>query len=160
MLDWPEESWEQFGMPDGGRPKERGWRAFGLDAYHRIEVLAFGCGWDVEYPRDRWRLRNLGVDGETATISFAGIPQPWLTDLAKRWARWRLASGTGPSSVALGIRALARFAVFLTRVTQRFLIPGLAQLTSTGPPGSPLRQADRACKAAITSLAQQASITA
>ena len=113
MLDWPEESWEQFGISDGGRPKERGWRAFGLDAYHRIEVLAFGCGWDVEYPRDRWRLRNLGVDGETATISFAGIPQPWLTDLAKRWARWRLASGTGPSSVALGVRALARFAVFL-----------------------------------------------
>ncbi len=113
MLDWPEESWEQFGISDGGRPKERGWRAFGLDAYHRIEVLAFGCGWDVEYPRDRWRLRNLGVDGETATISFAGIPQPWLTDLAKRWARWRLASGTGPSSVALGVRALARFAIFL-----------------------------------------------
>ena len=113
MLDCPEESWEQFGISDGGRPKERGWRAFGLDAYHRIEVLAFGCGWDVEYPRDRWRLRNLGVDGETATISFAGIPQPWLADLAKRWARWRLASGTGPSSVALGVRALARFAVFL-----------------------------------------------
>ena len=44
-------------------------------------------------------------------------------------------------------------ALFLTRVTQRFLIPGLAQLTGTGPPGSPLRQADRACKAAITSLA-------
>jgi hypothetical protein len=51
-------------------------------------------------------------------------------------------------------------ALFLTRVTQRFLIPGLAQLTSTGPPGSPLRQADRACKAAITDLAQQASIAA
>ena len=51
-------------------------------------------------------------------------------------------------------------ALFLTRVTQRFLIPGLAQLTSTGPPGSPLRQADRAYKAAITDLAQQASIAA
>ena len=129
MLDWPEESWEQFGIPDGGRPKERGWRAFGLDAYHRIEVLAFGCGWDVEYPRDRWRLRNLGVDGETATISFAGIPQPWLTDLAKRWARWRLASGTGPSSVALGVRALARFAVFLASRRQA----STPSLRSTGP---------------------------
>src|SRR5271166_5215998 len=51
-------------------------------------------------------------------------------------------------------------ALFLTRVTQRFLIPGLAQLTSTGPPGSPLHQADRAYKAAITDLAQQASIAA
>ncbi|MGH3238206.1 MAG: hypothetical protein ACRDOH_34095, partial [Streptosporangiaceae bacterium] len=53
-------------------------------------------------------------------------------------------------------------ALFLTRVTQRLLIPGLTQLTSTstGPPGSPLRQADRAYQAAITSLAQQASIAA
>jgi hypothetical protein len=51
-------------------------------------------------------------------------------------------------------------ALFLTRVTQRFLIPALAQLTSTGPPGSPLRQADRAYKAAITELARQASIAA
>lgn len=87
--------------------------------------LAFGCGWDVEYPRDRWRLRNLSIDGEIATISFTGIPQPWLTDLAKRWARWRLASGTGPSSVALGVRALARFAVISSP-------PG-----DPGPPGCP-----------------------
>jgi len=46
-------------------------------------------------------------------------------------------------------------------VTQRFLIPGLAQLTGTGPPAStPLRQADRAYKAAITELARQASLAA
>ena len=52
-------------------------------------------------------------------------------------------------------------ALFLTRVTQRFLIPGLAQLTGTGPPAStPLRQADRAYKAAITELARQASLAA
>ena len=57
-------------------------------------------------------------------------------------------------------RRTQSIALFLTRVTQRFLIPGLAQLTSTGPPGSPLRQADRAYKAAITDLAQQASIAA
>ena len=52
-------------------------------------------------------------------------------------------------------------ALFLTRLARRFLIPGLAQLTGTGPPpGTQLRQADRAYKAAITDLAQQASLAA
>ena len=51
-------------------------------------------------------------------------------------------------------------ALFFTRLTQRVLVPGLAQLTSTGPPGSPLRQADHAYKAAITDLARQASLAA
>jgi hypothetical protein len=50
-------------------------------------------------------------------------------------------------------------ALFLTRLAQRFLIPGLAQLT--GPPaGTELRQADRAYNAAITRLARQASLAA
>ncbi len=52
-------------------------------------------------------------------------------------------------------------ALFLTRLAQRLLIPGLAQLTSPGPPGpSRLRQADRAYKTAITELARQASLAA
>ena len=52
-------------------------------------------------------------------------------------------------------------ALFLTRLTQRLLIPGLAQLTSPGPPGrSPLRQADRAYRDALTDLARQASLAA
>ena len=52
-------------------------------------------------------------------------------------------------------------ALFLTRLTQRLLIPGLAQLTSPGPPGrSPLRHADRAYRDALTDLAWQASLAA
>ena len=52
-------------------------------------------------------------------------------------------------------------ALFLTRLTQRLLIPGLAQLTSPGPPGrSRLRQADRAYRDALTDLARQASLGA
>ena len=52
-------------------------------------------------------------------------------------------------------------ALFLTRLAQRFLVPGLAQLTDTGPPADTrLRQADRAYKAAIIGLAQQASLAA
>ena len=52
-------------------------------------------------------------------------------------------------------------ALFLTRITQRLLVPALTQLTDPGPPpGTRLRQADRAYQAAITELAQQASIAA
>jgi len=49
-------------------------------------------------------------------------------------------------------------ALFFTRLTRRVIIPGLAQIADTGPPpGSPLRQADRAYKTAIADLAAQAS---
>ena len=52
-------------------------------------------------------------------------------------------------------------ALFLTRLAQRVLIPGLAQLTSPGPPGrSLLRQADHAYRDALTDLARQASLAA
>jgi hypothetical protein len=50
-------------------------------------------------------------------------------------------------------------ALFFTRLTRRVIIPALAQIAGTDPPpGSPLRQADRAYKAAIADLAGQASL--
>jgi len=50
-------------------------------------------------------------------------------------------------------------ALFFTRLTRRVIIPALADIAGTGPPpGSPLRQADRAYKAAIADLASQASL--
>src|SRR5690242_5063462 len=50
-------------------------------------------------------------------------------------------------------------ALFFTRLTRRVIIPGLADIVGTGPPpGSPLRQADRAYQAAIADLATQASL--
>ena len=53
-------------------------------------------------------------------------------------------------------------ALFLTRLAQRLLIPGLAQLTDPGPPPGrrPRRQAARAYQRALTELAQQASLAA
>jgi site-specific recombinase XerD len=70
--------------------------------------------WEREYGRDVWRLRELGIDTRTrASISFGEIPQPWLKDLAKRWARWRLATGLGAESAASGTRAVIRFGRFL-----------------------------------------------
>ena len=50
-------------------------------------------------------------------------------------------------------------ALFFTRLTRRVIIPALAGIAAAGPPpGSPLRQADRAYKAAIADLASQASL--
>jgi len=108
LLDRPEGYWAGLAAPPN-----RGWRAFTLDAYRRIEALAFGSGWETEYPRDTWRLRNLGIDQPEATISFSDIPQPWLKALAKKWARWQLATGLSASTAGTGARVLTRFAGFL-----------------------------------------------
>ena len=50
---------------------------------------------------------------------------------------------------------------FLTRLTQRLLIPGLAELTDPSPPApSRLRAAARAYDAAIDELTRQALLAA
>jgi hypothetical protein len=54
-----------------------------------------------------------------------------------------------------------RQALFLTRLTQRFLIPGLADLTGSGPPApTRLQAAARAYDAALDNLAQHAGLAA
>ena len=108
LLDQPEGYWMSLAAPPG-----KGWRAFILDAHRRIEALAIGSGWETEYPRDTWRLRNLGIDQPEATISFEQISQPWLKALAKRWARWQLATGLSASTAGTAVRVLTRFAGFL-----------------------------------------------
>lgn len=109
LLDEPEEHWRRCPVPPGAGTA---WRAFVLDARRRLEILAAGLGWDVEYPRDVWRLGNLGVTGQRR-LSFAQIPQPWLKDLAKQWTRWRLATGLSAGWAVFGVRALSRLAGFL-----------------------------------------------
>ena len=68
----------------------------------------------MEYPRDKWRLRNLGLQTDkTATIDFAPVGQPWLARMAKRWCRWQLSAGLSASHAGQGIRAVRRFSAFL-----------------------------------------------
>ena len=123
MLDKPEHHWRQCPNP----PRTgNGWRAFTLGTYDRIETLAFGQGWDIEYPRDTWRLRKLGIDRPAATISFGQITQPWLKSLAKRWARWQLTTGRSSGTAARAAAALSRFSQFLA--AQPASIDGLAQV--------------------------------
>ncbi|HVH80989.1 MAG TPA: tyrosine-type recombinase/integrase, partial [Stellaceae bacterium] len=83
-----------------------------------IEALAFGAGWDTEYPRDTWRLCNLGISQPQAAISFTEIPQPWLKELAKRHARWQLATGLSAGTAGSGTRAVTRFAAWLASLPE------------------------------------------
>jgi integrase len=111
LLDWPEETWrQQIGRP---APKDSNPRALVIFARRQVEDLADAGGWDVEYGRDIWRLHNLGFEGRQ-TLRFDRIPQPWLKELAKRWARWRISTGLCLEASRRAVRAVDRFAQFLS----------------------------------------------
>ena len=109
LLDRPVQEWHR------DHPARPGSSERGLLSYvHRtVEDLARGRGWDAEYPRDTWRLRSLGFSGPLANLRFGRIPQQWLKDLAKRWTRNRLITGTSPSHCGSAINAVTRFGQFL-----------------------------------------------
>jgi integrase len=114
LLDWDENLWRQHKPPPGQIGVSATTpRSLIVYARRQVEDLAFGRGWDVEYPRDTWRLRSLGISDPIAHVRFGGIPQPWLRELAKRWCRWRLATGLRPGSPARGARVLAHFGTWL-----------------------------------------------
>jgi integrase len=117
LLDHDEDAWRQawFDRFPGRKSPGQGdsGRALLIYARRKVEELHSGRGWDVEYPRDAWRLRNLGISEGPATVSFAKITQPWLKELAKRWTRWRLSSGTGAGTLTKGAIAITRFSAFL-----------------------------------------------
>ena len=110
LLDQPEAWWTA--LPSG--ESRHGWPAFILDARRRVEALASGAGWETEYQRDTWRLRVVGIArGDNAAIRFTGIPQPWLKDLAKRYARWQLFTGLTAATARAGVLGVTRFAAWL-----------------------------------------------
>ena len=116
MLDRSEQQWrEAFPRPATAHPD--GMRC-SLYARRQIEDLAYGHGWDVEYPREVWRLRNMGIDEPHATLHFDRITQPWLKDLAKRWIRWRAEHrASAPTGRTHRAGALTRFGQFLASPT-------------------------------------------
>jgi integrase len=111
LLDRGEQDWRAACPPHAARSGHP--VALLIYAHHKITALAEGEGWDNEYPRDTWHMRRLGIDSPCATLQFAGIPQPWLKDLAKRWTRWRLSIGISAQTCYRGVRALTRLAQFL-----------------------------------------------
>ncbi len=117
LLDYIPQQWQEL-----AGPKEGSYRRFLLFARDIVEALHEGTGWDVEYPRDIWRLHRLPgltpMPGKRPqariNLRFDRLGQPWLRTLAKRWVRLRLSSGLSPSTVQCDVRGLTRFSTFLT----------------------------------------------
>lgn len=108
LLEHNPESWAAY----LGFSSERGSieRRFLLDAIGYLRDLIDGVGWDTEYPRDVWLLRRLGYPGRDNALRFDGIEPDWLRSLTKRWARWRLSTGTALATVIADVRAITTFA--------------------------------------------------
>ena len=107
-----------------------------------------GAGpWDTEFPKDVWHARALGINARSqVTIHFENITRPWLKQLAKRWARWRLTTGLTIESAVLGTKAVESFNAFLdsTRIPvtgtadiDREVIEGFLAYLQTHSAGAP-----------------------
>lgn len=124
LLEYPEDRWrERVNSLPGMRRKASG--PFLSYARRQVENLLYGTGWEVEFDRDVWRLRNLGIeDCGRATLRFGAIGQDQFKTLAKRWVRWRLSAGSSLSNADIGLRALIRFTEFLARAEPGIERPG------------------------------------
>jgi integrase len=113
LLDWTLPRWaEFFDARHAAKHGQNGQLAFLRYANRCVEDLRCGSGWEAEFPRDVWELRRLGIEGRKR-LRFDGIPQPWLRQLAKRFARWRLSIGRSPIQTYIDIQAVTRLARFL-----------------------------------------------
>ena len=114
LLDRPINDWlcDLAGHVPGSGLAERGLVRY---AYARLEHLGAGGDTDILYGRDVWDARRLGIEQHRSPhrISFASIGPGWLRDATKRWARFRLATGTKFSSVAGDIGAIRQFSKFV-----------------------------------------------
>jgi integrase len=116
LLDLSEQQWRHSA---GSQVREAA--LFLIDACNALESLRDGTGWEIEYPRDVWRLHKLpgitipaGRPCPRARLRFDRITQPWLRELAKRWTRLRLTSGLSIAAARGGVDALTCFSTFLT----------------------------------------------
>ncbi|MGH9284589.1 MAG: tyrosine-type recombinase/integrase, partial [Acidimicrobiales bacterium] len=114
--------------PDGWLALARswGWRDLACLAFIRYvhtvvgDLAAEGAPAD-EYERDTWDARRLGIPARPPNylIRFGSIRQPWLRAAAKRWARFRLATGRAVGTVGNDVHGLGWFSRFLVQVAPR-----------------------------------------
>ena len=124
LLDHSEEQWRQMAR---ARHRTPGWEKFRarnetflIYARDVIETLRDGAGWEVEYPRDIWRLCKLnGLKHSAARpqariqLRFDRIAPQWLKELGKRWVRYRLTAGLAVATCEGDVQALTMFSEFL-----------------------------------------------
>ena len=125
LLEWPMTRWaEFFDANHAARHDQNGQSAFLRYAYERVEDLHLGIGWETEFGRDIWELRRLGIEGRKR-LRFDGIAQPWLRELAKRFARWRFSVGRSTNQTYIDIQAITRLSGFLHSSTSVTSLAGL-----------------------------------
>ena len=140
LLDLSEQQWRQLVRGRRGSAHDGGmWgsgEAFLIYARDAAESLRDGIGWQVEYPRDVWRLGKLpgltfnsGRSSARGTLRFDRIAQPWLKDLGKRWVRLRLVRGLSIATAIAGVQALRHFSEFLAEAA-----PGISALADIDRP--------------------------
>ena len=129
LLDLSEQQWRQNAGSQVGESA-----LFLIDARDALESLRDGTGWEIEYPKDVWRLHKLpgitipaGRPCPRARLRFDRITQPWLRELAKRWTRLRLTSGLSIGAARGGVDALTCFSTFLA-------LAGVNALADVGRP--------------------------
>lgn len=110
LLDRPPAELMAIARPTASRDHDAA--AFVRYAHARVGDFARGVTVEDEYQRDTWDARRLGLPANASSylIRFGGIPQPWLRDAVKRWARYRLAAGKAVGTVAGDTLALTWFA--------------------------------------------------
>lgn len=117
LLDLDDDAWRtQARGPSGARPTNTA-LTFVTDTRYHLEVLLAGGVWEREYGRDVWDLRRFARAPENTAryLRFTEIPQQWIRDLAKRWARRMISKNAGSGTIASNVRYLGEFAQFAAR---------------------------------------------
>jgi integrase len=75
-----------------------------------------GSELEASYASDHWDAARLGVPARRGhgAARFDTIVQLWLRDPAKRWSRFRLATGCAFTTISAGALAISRFSGFLS----------------------------------------------
>jgi integrase len=130
LLAWPEAAWDAMfdSLTRAVGARYTTARGFLRLAWQCVDELARGQGWEAEYPRGVWDLRRLGIPvSATRRLRFDRIGQRWLRELAKRWVRWKLGTGTSAGQAARDVGNLTVFAAFLAAPTVQ--VGALAELS-------------------------------
>ena len=89
-----------------------------------------GTDLDGAWASDHWEASRLGVPARRGRgAAFDTIAQGWLREPAKRWSRFRLATGCAFSTISAGARAISRFSSFLSE-----RLPGAGDATAITRP--------------------------
>lgn len=116
LTDWSEDRWRDYVAPAGPGGQRHGHNVvafrFIADTRFALEHLLIADDpWADQYPRETWDLRHLALaEGEARYLRFGGIAQQWLSELVKRWCRWRISTNISVNTVANNLRSLTHLA--------------------------------------------------